>query len=193
MDDGSASLVTAAQALHWFELEKFYSEAFRVLAPGGVLACWGYATNILHDDNLDAAVDGFYNGLLGAYWCTCGAVHAAGAVSSRPFFACSLPTAPRRKLVEAEFRGLEPTPASGFIDGVRTSVPMSKAMPLSAFMGYLSTWSAYQTYRRRHPSVQDPLVPLQAKLLRLLGPDATPGTTLNVTWPTFLLMYRKPM
>ena len=29
------------QALHWFDLPVFYSEAHRILRPGGVLASWG--------------------------------------------------------------------------------------------------------------------------------------------------------
>lgn len=35
---GSASLVLAAQALHWFDLTEFFAEAARVLVPGGIVA-----------------------------------------------------------------------------------------------------------------------------------------------------------
>lgn len=38
----SADLVTVAAAVHWFDLDKFYAEADRVLKPGGVLALWAY-------------------------------------------------------------------------------------------------------------------------------------------------------
>lgn len=34
--------VFVAQAAHWFNLERFYAEALRVLKPKGVLAVWGY-------------------------------------------------------------------------------------------------------------------------------------------------------
>ena len=34
--------VTVAQALHWFDLERFYDEVRRVLRPGGVIAAWAY-------------------------------------------------------------------------------------------------------------------------------------------------------
>lgn len=40
--DGSVQLVAVAQALHWFERERFFAECGRVLAPGGVLAVWAY-------------------------------------------------------------------------------------------------------------------------------------------------------
>jgi SAM-dependent methyltransferase len=41
-DDGAYDAVCVAQALHWFDLERFYAEVKRVLRPGGVLAAWGY-------------------------------------------------------------------------------------------------------------------------------------------------------
>ncbi|KAI8873857.1 S-adenosyl-L-methionine-dependent methyltransferase [Ramicandelaber brevisporus] len=41
-EDGSADLVTVAQAIHWFDVSKFLAEAKRVLKPTGVLAIIGY-------------------------------------------------------------------------------------------------------------------------------------------------------
>ncbi|MDX8470165.1 class I SAM-dependent methyltransferase [Mesorhizobium sp. VK23B] len=38
VSDGTAALVTAASAAHWFDLPKFYREVARVLCNGGVLA-----------------------------------------------------------------------------------------------------------------------------------------------------------
>ena len=38
----SIDLATAAEALHWFDLNNFYPEMRRVLRPGGTLAAWGY-------------------------------------------------------------------------------------------------------------------------------------------------------
>ncbi|CAN8006182.1 unnamed protein product, partial [Ixodes hexagonus] len=44
--DSSVQLVTASQCLQWFDRDKFYAEVERVLAPGGVLALYGYPTPI---------------------------------------------------------------------------------------------------------------------------------------------------
>jgi SAM-dependent methyltransferase len=42
IESSSVDLVTVAQALHWFDLNRFWSEVMRVLKPGGFLAFWGY-------------------------------------------------------------------------------------------------------------------------------------------------------
>jgi len=40
LDAASVDLVTVGQALHWFDIVRFFSEAMRVFKPGGVLAVW---------------------------------------------------------------------------------------------------------------------------------------------------------
>ena len=40
--DNSFDLVCVAQALHWFDYQRFWPEVKRVLKPDGVFAAWGY-------------------------------------------------------------------------------------------------------------------------------------------------------
>jgi len=54
LPDASVQLVAVAQALHWFERERFFAECERVLAPGGVLAAWGYPDFLPPEGMLDA-------------------------------------------------------------------------------------------------------------------------------------------
>ena len=42
IDINSVDLITVAQALHWFDIERFFAESCRILRPGGVLAVWSY-------------------------------------------------------------------------------------------------------------------------------------------------------
>ncbi len=42
VEDGSADLITAAQAAHWFDRPRFYDEVRRIAAPGAVLALITY-------------------------------------------------------------------------------------------------------------------------------------------------------
>ncbi len=42
LKSGSVDMVTVAQAVHWFDFDKFYAEVKRVLKPNGVIAVWTY-------------------------------------------------------------------------------------------------------------------------------------------------------
>lgn len=54
-----AALVTCAQALHWLDLEAFYAGVRSILAPGGLLAAWGYGTHSTDDTAVDRLFDAF--------------------------------------------------------------------------------------------------------------------------------------
>lgn len=64
--DGSVQLVAVAQALHWFDRERFFAECTRVLTPGGVLAAWGYA-DFLAPEGMVGAVEDF-RARIDPYW-----------------------------------------------------------------------------------------------------------------------------
>jgi SAM-dependent methyltransferase len=117
--DGSVSLVTVAQALHWFDRPAFYTEARRVLVASGLLAVWSYGLLTLHDPMLDDIVRRFHGETLGPYW------------------------PPERRLVDEgygsldlPFERVEPPPFS-----------MHAEWTLDHLAGYLSTWSAVQRFR----------------------------------------------
>lgn len=67
LPDRSASLVTAAQAAHWFDLPAFYAEVRRVAMPSAVLALISYGVLQL-DAELDARFQQFYWQEIGPYW-----------------------------------------------------------------------------------------------------------------------------
>jgi SAM-dependent methyltransferase len=68
LGDHTVSLVTVAQALHWFPLQAFYAEVRRVLKPGGVVAAWTYAAFELALPEADAIVHAYHYGTVEAYW-----------------------------------------------------------------------------------------------------------------------------
>ncbi len=82
---GSADLITTAQALHWFNRDKFINCAYSALRPGGVLAIWGYTLPRLQNRAISNIVKELYADTLGKYWDE------------------------RRRLVDAEYSGLDPT------------------------------------------------------------------------------------
>ncbi|HEV2700656.1 MAG TPA: class I SAM-dependent methyltransferase [Steroidobacteraceae bacterium] len=65
--DGCFSLVTVAQALHWFEFGRFWPEVQRVLRPRGILAAWTYTWPIL-SEALDLIVTRRLLSVIKDYW-----------------------------------------------------------------------------------------------------------------------------
>jgi SAM-dependent methyltransferase len=65
--DRSVDLVTVAQAIHWFNFEKFYAEVNRVAKPGAVIAVWTYS--LLHiSEEIDAVINEYYAVTLAGFW-----------------------------------------------------------------------------------------------------------------------------
>ena len=65
--ENSVDLVTVAQAVHWFDLPKFYSLVTHLLRkPGGVIAVWGY-NDIVVSPIFDPIMKRFHNTTL-PYW-----------------------------------------------------------------------------------------------------------------------------
>lgn len=68
LPDSSVDLVTVAQALHWFDARAFFSEAARVLSPGGGIAVWGYGDPVLDMPVLQEILHAFNRGTIESYW-----------------------------------------------------------------------------------------------------------------------------
>ncbi len=66
-DGKKYSLITAAQAAHWFRLEEFYAEVRRVAASGAVIALVSYGVMQL-DEELNERFLHFYRDEIGPYW-----------------------------------------------------------------------------------------------------------------------------
>jgi SAM-dependent methyltransferase len=111
--DSSASLITAAQAAHWFDLPAFYEEARRIAIPGGILALISYGVMRL-EPALNDRFQRFYRDEIGPYW------------------------PPERKLVDSGYA----TIAFPFAELPTPPMEIRLDWNLAEFLGYLSTWSA---------------------------------------------------
>lgn len=110
---GRVNLVTVAQAYHWLDHPRFFTELDRVMAPGGILAVWLYGT-MRTTPALDAVVAGFYSGTVGPFW------------------------PPERVHVDTDYR-LLPLP----IDEVPAPAFAIEAdLSLHELLGYVRSWSA---------------------------------------------------
>ena len=116
---GRVDLVTVAQAFHWIDPERFYSEIERVLAPGGALAIWTYGI-LRTTPDIEPIVTTFYRETVGPYW------------------------PPARVHVEEGYRRVRipiaEVPAPPFaIEG---------DLSLPALLGYIGTWSAVGRFQK---------------------------------------------
>lgn len=131
----TVDLVTVAQALHWFDLDRFWAEVRRVLRARGVVAAWCYQLARITPD-IDAVVDRLYRDIVGDYW---------------PL---------GRRQVELGYGGLD----FPFEEIAPPGFRMTADWTLQQLAGYLSTWSAVQRYmaERSQDPVRSVLADLQA-------------------------------
>lgn len=113
----SADLVTVAQALHWFDIERFFEEARAALRPGGVVAVWCYILCRV-DAPVDAIIDDFYWRKVGPYW------------------------PKERKLVDDGYRSLRFPFDEWRAPDFRIELPWN----LEDLLAYLRTWSPTRRY-----------------------------------------------
>lgn len=135
-------LVTVAQALHWFDLDRFYQEARRVARAGAVLAVWCYGVCEIPVGRGNAELQRFYSDIVGPYWM------------------------PERHLVESGYRTI-PFPVPELQAPAYT---MQLDWSLDQLLGYVGSWSASARYLKERG--KDPVPVLRSALRPHWGADA---------------------
>ncbi|MBL1409357.1 class I SAM-dependent methyltransferase [Sphingobacterium faecale] len=115
----SFDLITVAQAVHWFDFDKFNEEVKRVGRPNSIIALFGYELiNITPE--IDAIIKNLYTHIVGSYW------------------------DPERKHIEQQYQTI-PFPYRELETPEITNI---KLWNIDALLGYLQTWSAVQHYEK---------------------------------------------
>jgi SAM-dependent methyltransferase len=113
----TVDLITVAQALHWFDFERFNAEIRRVAQPGAMIAAWMY--NLLYTEPaVTKIINEYYFDMVGPYWPA------------------------ERKHIESEYRAI-PFP---FAKMQVPAFKLTAHWNLDELLGYLNTWSATQRY-----------------------------------------------
>jgi len=137
----AADLVTVAQALHWFDIDAFYTEVRRVLAPGGALAVSGYGSAVIDAPALAPILSRFELEALGDYW------------------------PPGRELVGEALRSL-PFP---FAELRVPDFQLETHWTLTQLVGYTRSWSATGRFIEAHG--YDPTPELERELRASWGSE----------------------
>ena len=66
-DNGIFDLIVVAQAIHWFDFEKFYAEVKRTAKKNAKLCVVGYG-RIEINPQIDKVITEFYTNVIGSYW-----------------------------------------------------------------------------------------------------------------------------
>jgi SAM-dependent methyltransferase len=119
LPDQSVDLITVAQAIHWFDQDRFFREVKRVGKKEAVLAVWGYSLPGIASE-IDILMNDFYSGVVGPFW------------------------DPERKLVDDHYRSI----SFPFREIGTPSFRFSAFWTCDDFQGYLNTWSAVQHYQQ---------------------------------------------
>jgi len=114
-------LILVAQAIHWFDFEKFYREARRTARPGALLCVLGYGRLEISPE-IDPVIDHFYQNTIGSYWDD------------------------ERRYIEEEYKTI-PFPFEE-IHGPSFSITCQWTLP--HLTGYLDTWSAVKHFIRQN-------------------------------------------
>jgi SAM-dependent methyltransferase len=121
IDSDSVDLIVVAQALHWFEFDKFYAEVRRVLKPGGVIAVWSYSL-LRVAPSVDRIIGRFNTEVVGPFW------------------------PPERSYVDGGYLTV-PFP---FTELPGPEFKMETRWSLEHLIGYLSTWSSVKRFKDKH-------------------------------------------
>ena len=117
----SFDLIVVAQALHWFDIDQFISEARRVLKKSGLLAVWCYQRMTINPA-VDELIMSYYTHTVGPYW------------------------AEERKHVENGYSNFE----IPIVEQKLPPFVIEKYWDLQQVSAYVRSWSATQRYMREH-------------------------------------------
>jgi len=138
----SIDLVLVAQALHWFDFEKFFIELDRILKPGGTFAVIGYPLNRFSNNTLaNEVIQKFFYQTLEGCW------------------------SERRRILDQEYADVpfiykETLRKHRFFN--------TKSMSIENYVRYIGTWSAVQTYYLKQQNTNNKEVKLKTGELKIL-------------------------
>ncbi|KAG0044768.1 hypothetical protein BGZ83_009959 [Gryganskiella cystojenkinii] len=166
----SVDVLTVAQAMHWFDHPKFFSEVKRVLKPRGTFAAVGYSFVIFEDH--PKATKRIYDlgdqpDQLGTCW------DHGRLILDNLYKSIDVPM----KNVERHYF---PSHPQGW------SPVMTGRVTMTHFRNYVKTWSSYKNYSEKYPERPDIVDQTIDAIMEEEG--LKDEDEVNITWPTVVIL-----
>lgn len=165
----SADLVTVGTAIQFFDMVKFYKEAFKILKPGGVLAVYTYNMPSWKNTDADSLIHQFNRGTLKKYW---------PEESNHVFGGYIKPWTLLPQFFEQCIRD--------------DSMSMGFNSNLEEVIGFIKSFPQYTYYKTEHPEYPDELDLLIERLKGVFGSNSVKQKVFQGSSPVYLLLGRKP-
>lgn len=120
-EDDTFDLITVAQAVHWFDVERFNKEVKRVGKPNSIIALIGYELFNVSPE-IDDIILHFYKNIIGPYW------------------------DPERKHLEQKYQTID----FPFKELETPEITNIKLWKLENLIGYLNTWSSVKHFIKKN-------------------------------------------
>lgn len=133
-EPASFDLISVAQAIHWFDFERFYAEVYRCLKPDGLFAVIGYGLIEAQLPAINQQIQILYTQILKDYW------------------------DPERIYIDQAYQNI-PFP---FQEIATPAHEMDYHWSAAQLLNYLKTWSAVKHYQKQQGG--DPLQGVVAAL-----------------------------
>ncbi|KAL0959060.1 hypothetical protein HGRIS_014360 [Hohenbuehelia grisea] len=208
LQDGSVDLLVAAQAAHWFDWQRAWTEHARVLRPGGTSAFWCYSEFRLSQfPSLTPLITEYSQGTdpatsLGPHWQRPGRTILDDHLVDVP--------EPEKVVGPGVFGQLQrvyftaPWEGSHYPELPKPHLPviLRKKMSWSDLLAYLRTWSSLHTFQERYPEDSDTeggdiAVRFRRKLMEhVAAAEDTPvqeDATLDIEWPLAMILVKKAL
>jgi len=120
-DNGLFDLIVVAQAIHWFDFDKFYTEVKRTAKDNALICVIGYGKLEIYEQ-IDNIIADFYDNVIGKYWDK------------------------ERKYIDDNYKTI-PFP----FDEIQTpNFVNTQYWTLEHLIGYLNTWSAVKHFIKQN-------------------------------------------
>ncbi|TCD61643.1 hypothetical protein EIP91_008131 [Steccherinum ochraceum] len=206
LEDGSVDLIVSAQAAHWFDWQKLWREAARVLRKDGSLAVWGYSEfRLTNYPGATAIINSYSRGTdpkdsIGPYW-----EQPGRSIVDDHLVAIPAP----QDVAPGQFSTLERVYFRG---NHHDHLPKDQSKPIilqktvtwGGLLAYLNTFSALHTYHQKHPEdLENPEGDIATRVWNRLrahvkeqsegkgGQGVEPDDEIQIEWPVALVMAKR--